>query len=42
MKFDVISTVVMVFCVGVCITLAADAETLFGSDAPQAAVTQPH
>lgn len=31
MKLDVISVVVIVFCLGVCVTLAAEAKSSFGA-----------
>lgn len=35
MKLDVISVVVIVFCLGVCVTLAAEAKSLFSASEPE-------
>jgi hypothetical protein len=40
MKLDVISVVVSVFCLCVCITLAAEAKTLFSAKATEVVVAK--
>lgn len=40
MKLDIISAVVMVFCLCVCVTLASEAKTLFGSKTTEVVVAK--
>ena len=42
MKLDVISVVVLVFCFGVCVTLAVEAKSVFGEDKAEVVVAESH